>query len=69
MTVGIIVDGVMEGLEFLDNLLSAASTVSSAIQTAQTTGQPLNWTEILSDEATAENSVLAAIAAAKAAGK
>lgn len=64
-----IVSGVLEGLQLLDQLLQAAGTVSSAIQTAQTTGQPVDWTSILGAEATAEANVLAAIAAAKAAGK
>lgn len=64
-----IVEGVSEGLVLLNNLISAASTVSGAIQTAQATGKPLDLTTILSDEAQAENAVLAAIAAARAAGR
>lgn len=64
-----IVDGVLEGLQLLDSLLSSASQVSSAIQTAQKTGAPLDWTGILGAEASAEQSVLSAIASAKAAGK
>jgi hypothetical protein len=69
MSASVVVAGVLEGLQLLDNLIAAASTVSSAVQTAQSTGQPLDLTAVLSDEATAENAVLAAIAAAKAAGK
>lgn len=64
-----IVSGVLEGLQLLDQLIQAASTVSTAIQTAQSSGQPVNWTTILGAEATAEANVLAAIAAAKALGK
>jgi hypothetical protein len=61
--------GVMEGLQLLDNLVHAAGTVSTAVKTAQTTGQPLDLSTILTEEAQAENAVLAAIAAAKAQGK
>ncbi len=64
-----IVSGVVEGLQLLDQLIQAASTVSTAVQAAQASGQPVNWTTILGAEATAEANVLAAIAAAKAAGK
>lgn len=64
-----IVSGVLEGLQLLDSLIQSASQVSSAIQTAQTSGQPVDWTSILGAEATAEANVLAAIATAKAAGK
>jgi hypothetical protein len=64
-----IVDGVMEGINLLTNLLSAASQVSSAIQQAQSNGTPLDWTTILGAETNAEANVLSAIAAAKAAGK
>jgi hypothetical protein len=64
-----IVSGVVEGLQLLDQLIQAAGTVSTAIQLAQSTGQPVNWTTILGAEATAEANVLAAISAAKAAGK
>jgi hypothetical protein len=63
-----IVGGVLEGIQLLDSLIQSASTVSAAVKTAQTTGQPVDWTTILGDEGTAEASVLAAIAAAKAAG-
>lgn len=64
-----VVSGVLEGLQLLDSLIQSAGTVSAAIQTAQTTGQPVDWTSILGAEATAEANVLASIAAAKAAGK
>lgn len=64
-----IVGGVLEGLQLLQSLSSTISSVSTAIQTAQSTGQPVDWTGILGAENTAEASVLAAIAAAKAAGK
>jgi hypothetical protein len=64
-----IVTGVLEGLQLLDQLIQACGAVSTAIQTAQSSGQPLNWTTILGAEASAEAKVLAAIAAAKAAGK
>ena len=64
MSAAVIVDGVLEGLQLLDTLLASASQVSSAIKTAQSTGQPLDWTGILGAEATAEANVLAAIAQA-----
>jgi hypothetical protein len=64
-----IVSGVVEGLQLLDQLLQAASTVSTAVQTAQASGQPVDWTTILGAEASAEANVLAAISTAKAAGK
>lgn len=69
MSAAVIVTGVLEGLQLLDTLLASASQVSSAIQTAQSTGQPLDWTSILGAEASAEANVLAAIATAKASGK
>jgi hypothetical protein len=58
-----------EGLELLDNLISAAASVSSAVKTAQETGTPLDLSTVLNDEATAENAVLAAIASAQLAGR
>jgi len=64
----VIVD-IAEGLELLDNLISAASQVSSAVQAAQATGSPVDLTTVLGAEASAENNVLAAISAAKAAGR
>lgn len=64
-----IVEGVAEGIQLLDNLIQAASTVSNAVSTAQASGKPLDLSAVLTDEAQAENAVLAAIAAAKAAGK
>jgi hypothetical protein len=68
MSAAVIVAGVAEGLQLLDNLISAAASVSSAITQAQSSGTPLDLSTVLSDEAQAENAVLAAIAAAKAAG-
>jgi hypothetical protein len=65
----VIVEGVLEGVQLLDSLIQAASTVSTAVKAAQTTGQPVDWTTILGDEGTAEQAVLASIAAAKAAGR
>ena len=64
-----IVEGVAEGLQLLDNLIQAASTVSAAVNQAQASGQPLELSTILTQESQAENAVLAAIAQAKAAGK
>jgi hypothetical protein len=69
MSAAVIVAGVAEGLQLLDNLISAAASVSSAITKAQSTGTPLDMTTVLSQEGQAENAVLAAIAAAKAAGR
>lgn len=65
MSAAVIVTGVVEGLQLLDNLIQAASQVSNAIQTAQSTGQPLVLSNILTAEAQAENAVIAAIAAAQ----
>jgi hypothetical protein len=64
-----IVEGVAEGLQLLDNLIQAASSVSSAVNAAQASGTPLDLSTVLTQEAQAENAVLAAIAAAQAAGK
>lgn len=69
MSAAVIATGVVEGLQLLDNLIQAAGSVSAAVNKAQATGQPLDMSTILSEEAQAENAVLAAIAAAKAAGK
>lgn len=69
MSNAVIVAGVAEGLQLLDNLVQAAGQVSNAIKTAQTTGQPLDLSAVLNAEASAENQVLAAIAAAKVAGR
>lgn len=69
MSAVMIVEGVVEGLQLLNNLIGAAQSVSTAVQQAQATGTPLDLSAVLSQEATAENAVLAAIAAAKAAGK
>lgn len=62
-----VIADVVAGLELLDNLLTAASTVSAAVKTAQANGQPMDWTTILGDEATAEAAVVDAINNAKAA--
>jgi hypothetical protein len=64
----VIVEGVAEGIQLLDNLIQAAGSVSSAIKTAQANGKPLDLSTVLSQEAQAENAVIAAIAAAKTAG-
>lgn len=64
-----IVEGALEGLQLLSNLLAAANTVNAAILEAQTSGKPVDWTSILGDEGTAEAAVLAAIETAKAQGR
>jgi hypothetical protein len=64
-----IVEGALEGLQLIQQASTTISQVSGAIQTAQNTGQPVDWTGILGAENTAETNLLAAIAAAKAAGK
>ena len=69
MSAVVIAEGVLEGMQLLSSLLQSASQVSNAITTAQSTGKPLDWTSILGEENTAETKLLAAIAAAKAAGK
>lgn len=69
MSAVMIVEGVSEGLVLLNNLVQAAYSVNAAIQTSQSTGTPLDLTTILSAEAQAELNVLAAITAAKAAGR
>lgn len=69
MSATVIVSGLLEGLELVTNLLDAASAASKAIATAQSTGQPVDFTGILGGIDTHEAGVLAAIAAAKAAGK
>jgi hypothetical protein len=63
-----IVDGVLEGLQLIQQASSTITQVSTAIQTAQNTGQPVDWTGILGTENTVEAALLSAIAAAKAAG-
>ncbi len=64
-----IIGGVAEGIELLENIFAAGSTVTAAIKSAQATGTPLDLTTILSAEAQAELAELAAIKAAQAAGK
>jgi hypothetical protein len=64
-----IVGGVLEGLQLLDSLLQSAATVSAAVQAAQASGQAVDWTTILAQESQAEQNLLTAIEAAKAAGK
>jgi hypothetical protein len=64
-----IAEGVSEGLVLLDNLIQAASSVSTAVNQALATGTPLDLSTVLSQEAQAENAVLAAIATAQAAGR
>lgn len=69
MSAIIVVDGLLEGLQLITNLLDAASAASKAIQEAQSTGQPVDFTGILGSIDTHEAALLAAIQAAKAAGK
>lgn len=69
MSATVIVSGLLEGLQLIANLSDALSAASKAVQVAQTTGQPVDFTGILGSIETHEASVLAAIAAAKAAGK
>ena len=64
-----IVEGALEALELIENLTTAAATVSSAVRTAQANGTAVDMTEILSEENAAENQVLAALAAAQARGQ
>lgn len=68
MSAAVIVSGVAEALTLLDNLVQASGKVSAAIKASQSTGQPLDMTQVLSDVNVAENAVLAAIAAAQARG-
>jgi hypothetical protein len=68
MSAVVVVSGLLEGLQLVTNLLDAASAASKAIQTAQTTGQPVDFTGILGSIDSHEAAVLASIAAAKAAG-
>jgi hypothetical protein len=65
----VIVSGLLEGLQLVTSLSQAASAASKAVQDAQTTGQPVDFTGILGSISTHETAVLAAIAQAKAAGK
>lgn len=69
MSAAVIVSGVLEGLQLVTNLTQAAAQISAGIKTAQDTGQPFDLQAVLTEEAQAENQVLAAIAAAKAAGR
>lgn len=69
MSAAVIVEGVFEGLQLLDNLVQGAASVSAGLKQAQASGQPFDLSAVLSAEAQAENAVLAAIAAAKAQGK
>jgi len=64
-----IVAGVLEGLQLLQTLSQTISAVSAAVQTAQSTGKPVDWSTIDTAEGTAEANVLSAIAAAKTNGK
>jgi hypothetical protein len=57
-----IVEGVAEGLQLLDTLIQGAASVSTAIQTAQSTGQPVSIVPIQAQVAAAEAAVQAAIA-------
>lgn len=69
MSAAVIVSGVLEGLQLINSLLTAASSASAAIQAAQASGKPVDFTGILGAIDTDESAVLAAIAIAKAAGK
>jgi hypothetical protein len=64
-----IVSGALEGLQLINALSVALQKASAAVVLAQTTGKPVDFTGILGDIDTDEAAVLAAIAAAKAAGK
>jgi hypothetical protein len=64
-----IVAGVAEGLQLLQTLSQTVSAVSAAIQTAQSTGKPVDWSSIDTAEGTAELNLLTAISNARAAGK
>jgi hypothetical protein len=64
-----VVSGVLEGIQLVEALATMLQQASAAISTAQTTGQPVDFSGILGEEATAEAAVVAAIAAAAAAGK
>lgn len=63
MSAVMLVEGGLEALQLLTQLLSSASQVSTAISTAQANGTPLQIAPIQADVAAAENAVLAAIAA------
>jgi hypothetical protein len=69
MSAAVIVSGVLEGLQLIDSLLSAAASASSAIQVAQASGKPVDFTGILGAIDTDEAAVLAAIATAKSVGR
>lgn len=69
MSAAVIVSGVLEGLQLIDSLLTAASSASTAIQAAQASGKPVDFTGILGAIDTDEAAVLSAIAVAKASGK
>jgi hypothetical protein len=64
-----IVSGVLEGVQLIEQASATISAVTAAIQAAQASGQAVDWTGILGAENSAEASLLAAIATAKAAGK
>lgn len=64
-----IVDGVLEGLTLANDLAQALAQVNAAVLQAQQTGKPVDWTNILGAQDTAESRVLNAIDAAKAAGR
>lgn len=69
MSAVVIVSGVLEGLQLVEQLAVMMQQASAAITAAQTSGQPVDFSGILGQEETAEAAVLAAIADAKAAGK
>ena len=65
--------GVSVAVDLLVALLNNAQQISELIQTAQANGQteltPDQWSTIIGADNSAESALLAAIAAAKAAGK
>lgn len=69
MSAAVIVTGVVEGLQLVENLATMLAKASAAITAAQASGQPVDFTGILGDIDTDEQAVLASIATAKAAGK
>ena len=64
-----IVGGALEGIQLIEELASMLQQASAAVSAAQAAGTPVDFSGILGEEETAEAAVLAAIAAAKAAGK
>ena len=61
MSAVVIVQGVLEGLELVETLIANAAQVSSAIRTAQASGQPVQLSSVIASVTAAENAALAAI--------